>query len=217
MGAGLLGVVCAWALAGVAVNEDHGVYGETWEIVEPDLLEWIAERLARMEADGRIDAFNEQAAERAEARVRRPPAVRGILHAEESESWLYEPTIIVEEDIVNHEGVAFAHAGQEVNPLDTITLTRSYVFIDGDDEDQVRFGLERYRNREGLVSLILVNGEPLDLMERHQRRFFFDQEGVLTNRFGITAVPASIEQEGRLVRVRQYGRAEWRVIDGGMP
>ena len=51
--------------------------------------------------------------------------------------------------------------------------------------------------------LIMVKGAPLDAMTRHQRRFYFDQAGRLTAKFGITHVPAVVEQAGRAMRITE--------------
>jgi len=53
------------------------------------------------------------------------------------------------------------------------------------------------------AKLILVKGAPLDLMRARQRRFYFDQGGTLVKRFGIRAVPAIVEQQGRILLVRE--------------
>jgi conjugal transfer pilus assembly protein TraU len=42
-----------------------------------------------------------------------------------------------------------------------------------------------------------VRGAPLELMKARQRRFYFDQGGTLVKHFGIRAVPATVEQQGR--------------------
>ena len=53
------------------------------------------------------------------------------------------------------------------------------------------------------AKLILVKGAPLELMKARQRRFYFDQGGTLVKRFGIRAVPASVEQQGRVLVITE--------------
>jgi len=48
-----------------------------------------------------------------------------------------------------------------------------------------------------------VKGAPLELMKARQRRFYFDQGGKLTERFGIRSVPARVRQQGRLLEVSE--------------
>ncbi|WP_370371047.1 type-F conjugative transfer system protein TraW [Henriciella pelagia] len=204
-------VALAWAGSiAPGVADDFGTMGETFEIAEPDLLLWIQERLRAAEDSGDLDTMNEEFAARVERNVRRPAPVDFVEHAEETRSWYYDPTVTVPEDYADHNGVVFARAGEQVNPLETMTLRRGYVFIDGDDDDQVAWALERYREDDGNVSIILVRGAPLELMDEHQVRFFFDQTGFLVERLGVRAVPASFEQEGTRVRVTEHGPAQWR-------
>lgn len=53
------------------------------------------------------------------------------------------------------------------------------------------------------AKLILVKGAPLELMKARQRRFYFDQGGNLTEKFGIRAVPARVRQNGRMLEVSE--------------
>ena len=207
-----IGVLSLLMFSGTSsvVAEDYGTVGETFEIVEPDLLEWIAARLQIAEETGALEEMNREMAARTERSVRRPHPVMGIAAALETKSWLFDPTITVPEDIADHRSVVFANAGQQVNPFDTISLRNVYLFIDGDDERQVAWAINRHDELDGRARIILTNGAPLDLMTDHQVRFYFDQGGFITSRFAITAVPASMRQEGRLVRLIEHGPEEWR-------
>jgi conjugal transfer pilus assembly protein TraW len=78
-------------------------------------------------------------------------------------------------------------------------LRADLLFLDGDDPAQVAWALKQDRQ----AKLILVSGAPLELMKARQRRFYFDQGGKLTERFGISAVPARVRQQGRLLAVSE--------------
>ncbi len=79
-------------------------------------------------------------------------------------------------------------------------MTTPLVFIDGDDAAQIAWALKRFDTK---ARLIMVKGAPLEAMTRHQRRFYFDQAGRLTSKFGITYVPAVVEQAGRAMRITE--------------
>jgi len=51
--------------------------------------------------------------------------------------------------------------------------------------------------------LVLVNGDPLGLMREHGRRFYFDQDSVLVDRFGIRNVPAVIQRADPVMQVEE--------------
>jgi conjugal transfer pilus assembly protein TraW len=183
-----------------AAAKDFGQVGTVFSVIEPDLLRVIEAKLKAMQANGQIDAMNQRFKERAEAKVRRPDPVPGIELATRSHTWLYDPSIIIDHDIKDHKGNLIAAAGKRVNPLDYVKVPTPLVFIDGDDTAQVSWAIKRFDDK---AKLILVKGAPLDLMTKRQRRFYFDQAGTLTRKFGITHVPAIVVQAGSAMRVTE--------------
>jgi carboxypeptidase Taq len=51
--------------------------------------------------------------------------------------------------------------------------------------------------------IILVNGSPQDLMKANSIRFYFDQQGVLVQKFGIKQVPATVSQHGSKLLIKE--------------
>ena len=78
-------------------------------------------------------------------------------------------------------------------------LRSPLLFLDGDDPDQLAWALKQDAN----AKLILVRGAPLELMKARQRRFYFDQGGKLTTKFGIRSVPARVRLDGRVLEVSE--------------
>ena len=182
-------------------TRDYGQQGTLYPVVEADLLAAIRAKLMGMQASGEIDRANRALAARTEARVKRPPAVKGIVTATSSRSWTHDPTITVEQDLRDDKGRLVLARGTRVNPLDTVPLRQRLVFLDGDDEAQVAWAASRTTALD--AKLILVSGSPFALMKARQRRFFFDQSGTLTRKFAVRAVPAVVEQTGRVLRVSE--------------
>lgn len=127
--------------------------------------------------------------------------VQLISAAPAARSWRFDPTISVERDIADDKGRVIVAAGTRVNPLDTVLLRVPLVFLDGDDPEQLAWATRRYASTK--AKLILVRGAPLELMKARQRRFYFDQGGSLVKHFGIRAVPATVEQQGRLLIITE--------------
>ncbi|MCK9553905.1 type-F conjugative transfer system protein TraW [Aquamicrobium sp.] len=196
-------LVVALGVALPAAARDYGQYGEMFPVNEPDLLQTIERRLRTMEASGEIDAFNRDLADRTKHAARRPTPVAGISRARETRSWTYDPSITTDRDISDHKGKLIFAAGTRVNPLDTVPMRHSLVFLDGDDAEQVKWALESTTQTNAL--LVLTSGDVFDRMKSAQRRFYFDQGGSLTSRFGIRHVPAVVHQEGSLLRVVEVG------------
>lgn len=197
--------ICATALALIVAAQasarDYGQQGTVWPVIEPDLLQQIHARLQHLEATGQTARLNEELKRRTIARVNRPEPVAGITSASETRVWRFDPTITVERDIANDKGRVIIAAGTRVNPLDTVPLRQALVFLDGDDPAQLAWAAQRYGAAR--AKLILVRGAPLELMKARQRRFYFDQGGNLVKHFGIRAVPATVEQQGRVLVITE--------------
>ncbi len=197
--------ICATALAlivGVQASaRDYGQQGNVWPVIEPDLLQQIHARLQHLEVTGETARLNEELKRRTIARVNRPEPVAGIASASDRRIWRFDPTITVERDIADDKGRVIIAAGTRVNPLDTVPLRAPLVFLDGDDPAQLAWAVQRYGTAR--AKLILVRGAPLELMKARQRRFYFDQGGNLVKHFGIRAVPATIEQQGRVLVITE--------------
>lgn len=199
-------IVIALSVTAAATAKDYGQQGTLYPVIETDVLTVIQSRLEHMQSTGAIDRANRELARRTEARVRRPQRVAGIAAAVTSRSWTFDPTITVSEDIKDDRGRVVVARGTRVNPLDTIGLRQRLVFLDGDDPAQLAWALAGSTALD--AKLILIGGSPFEAMKRAQRRFFFDQGGTLTRKFGIEAVPATVEQSGRILKVREIALAE---------
>ena len=178
---------------------DYGQRGTVFPVIERDLLEQIHSRLTHMERSGETARLNEDLKRRTIARVGRPDPVAGIVRASEARRWHFDPTITLAADIRGAKGELIHAAGTRVNPLDSVGLRADLLFLDGDDPDQLTWALKQDAN----AKLILMKGAPLELMKAQQRRFYFDQGGKLTERFGIRSVPARVRQQGRLLEVSE--------------
>jgi conjugal transfer pilus assembly protein TraW len=199
--AALLSLVCVLtALGSPVAAKDYGQVGTVFPVIEPDLLRVIEAKLKAMQATGQVDAMNQRLTDRTRAKVNRPDPVTGIALTTRPRSWLFDPSIIIDHDIRDHKGQLIAAAGKRVNPLDYVVIKTPLVFIDGDDAAQVAWAMKRFDDK---AKLILIKGAPLELMTNRQRRFYFDQNGTLTRKFGITAVPAVVEQSGHVMRVSE--------------
>lgn len=195
----LLAVLLVTAMPTGAGARDYGQRGAVFPLIERDLLEQIHARLKAMEASGETARLNEELKRRTIARVNRPDPVAGLVHASAHRRWTFDPTITLAADIRGARGELIHGAGTLVNPLDSVQLRSPLLFLDGDDPAQLAWALSEDRN----AKLILVKGAPLELMKARQRRFYFDQGGKLTAKFGVRAVPAMVRQQGRLLEVSE--------------
>ena len=198
-------VIAAVWLAGVldaaypVTAKDLGVWGEVWPIEEPYLLMQVDTFLDTLENSGELARLNGEARARARARLEAPPPVPGIVPASAPRTWLYDPAIVVRDDWVTPDGAVIAAAGTRIEPLRHRPLTRELLFIDGRRAVEVEWAL----GRAAPTMIVLLAGRPLDLIRAHKRAFYFDQDGALAERFGLTATPVRIRQEGLKLRIAE--------------
>jgi conjugal transfer pilus assembly protein TraW len=184
-----------------AEAKDFGIMGEVYEIKEQSLLEYIKQKLNLLKASGELELKQNEMKEKVRNYVNRPYKVKGIVTTAEPREYYYDPTYTVANDIKDQDGRVFIEAGRKVNPLETMPLSYRMLFIDGDDEEQVRWGIEQAKKDK--VKIILINGAIIDLMKENKVRFYFDQQGVLSKKFGIKQVPASVEQKDLQLLIKE--------------
>lgn len=182
---------------------DHGQFGEAWPVTEPDLLLQIQARLQAMEASGELARQNERFRQRVESRVMDPAPLPGIGRANENRTWLFDPAMTLAADMRDDKGSLIAAAGTRVNPLDHIAFEQKLIFVDGRDEDQLVWAKEQATGPRDKI--VFTGGSPFRSMRAHQMRFYFDQGGALTSKFGISSTPALVEREGDALRVSEFG------------
>lgn len=191
----------AVAIGAKVEAHDFGQMGETFPIIEQDLLATIEARLKNLESSGKLAALQVQMRDQAISSVRRPKPVSGISAATQKRTWLFDPSTIVENDITDEKGNVIALRGQRINPMAFAKLSQELVFVDGRDKAQVDWAVTRWSSAQ--AKIIFVDGSPFDLMKPYQRRFYFDQGGQLTGRFGIRHTPAIVASAGEMLSVRE--------------
>lgn len=199
----LLAVTAATAMAisGVARSEALGKIGPTYPIAEQNLLEHITAKLKEKERSGELAKLQQQARARATATVTNPPAVPGLKAAETARTFYFDPSVQLPQNVLDERGRVLFAAGTVKNPLDVISMSKHLLFFDGRDARQVKRARELIDLYRGRVKPILVGGSYLNLMKSWQIPVYYDQQGLLVRKLGITAVPAIVSQEGKRLRV----------------
>lgn len=188
------------------IAKDFGTHGIVKEIEEKDPIVLIQQKLKGMEERGELDQHYKELQKKAKAGIERPKPVEGLTKTQKTRLFTYDPTYVVKEDIKDHTGRIIHAKGKRINPLETVSLSQSLLFFDGDDPEQKAFAQEKLKS--GPLKLILVKGAPLALSEDWKIPVYFDQGGFLTKKFGIRQVPARVTQEGRHLRVEELSMEE---------
>lgn len=177
--------------------QDLGVFGETFEIAEEDLLQHMMGKLKKMEQRGDLKIAQKKVQEEIRQNIAHPSAVQGITETKKEREFKFDPTITVIQDLADHNGNIFARAGEQFNPLDRVKMS-PMLFINGDNEKQITWALKKISEkkifRHDFAKIVLVKGSPFDLQEKLDRQIYFDQRGLLTKKLGIEHVPAIVFQ-----------------------
>ena len=171
-----------------------GVYGTVFPIAEPDLLQYFHAKLLEMKADGQMAKMQQQMTKNVIAHVLRPPAVEGVRTAVEANTVYYDPTFVVTRDIAAPSGQVIVKAGTSVNPLSFEKMTEVLLFINADDSAQVDWA-KAEQQQFAMTKVILVQGNIKDAAGK-LGRIYFDQDGVLCKKLGISSVPTLVRQTG---------------------
>ena len=168
--------------------------GKTFEIKEESFLEMIQRRLRVAEKSGLLAQMQKDVQEKIKKRVIHPLPVRGIQRTQEERRYLFDPSLVVDKDIVDHTGAIIHKKGSKANPLKILSWGCPLLLIDGDDPEQVTWSLSQ--GKKSGVKIVLVKGSPILLFRQYGKRFYFDQGGSIIKKFGIRQVPARITQKG---------------------
>jgi conjugal transfer pilus assembly protein TraW len=179
--------------------KDYGVVGNTFEILEEDLLEVIETKLKTLAQDGNLQSHQSKIAAGVKETIKRPKPVEGIQHTTKARAFTYDPSITVPYYLKDHQGKVFYAKGTKVNPLDYQSLTKPLLFIDGDDQPQVEWAMSQHP----AAQIILTKGSPFELMENLDRPVYFDQEGALTKKLGIFQIPTRVTQQEKHLLIEE--------------
>jgi conjugal transfer pilus assembly protein TraW len=193
----LLASACAppvWA-------ENLGKIGPIYPIAERNLLDHIMSRLREKERSGELLKYEQLAKERARQSINNPKPVAGLRSVFVARTYYFDPTFVLDRNVVDERGNVLFPAGTRKNPLEVVGLSKHLLFFDARDARQITRARELIEVYQGRVKPILVGGSYIDLMKAWKLPVFYDQEGVLVRKLGITAVPAIVSQEGQRLRI----------------
>lgn len=182
-------------------SQDFGVEGATFPIQETDALTLIENRLHQAQENGEIDAMNQLFAKNAIKSANRPKPVNGLINAQVYRTFLVDMSKTMTQTIYDHEGNVVVEAGTVINPLKIRTVRQHLVFIDGDNEEQVKYAIAY--SKEHPTKMIMTKGAVFKVGIKHNVRFYFDQSGENVRNFNITALPSVVYQDGLAMRVEE--------------
>ncbi|MFJ5375145.1 type-F conjugative transfer system protein TraW [Pectobacterium versatile] len=181
---------------------DFGTYGHLYQPAEQDMLVFIENRLKAMEQTGELDRLKDEAIERVKRNAVRPAPVSGLTPATTYRTFNFDPSMIVANDITDMKGNVIARKGDKVNPLDKVPYSTTLYFIDGDNKEHIAWVKKQIAEKVNF-KVILVNGNIKDTSDALDEQIYFDQSGVLTEKFGFKSIPVKVSRDGSFLKVEE--------------
>lgn len=170
------------------------VLGALFQIKEMDIQDVLMNRAQKIN----MKQAEQEVQERIKKSIKTPSPAFQSSRCRQYKTWVFDPTAVLEQDIVDHKGHVLKKKGATYNPLSQRQISTQMIFIEGDDKDQVVWALKQPR-----CKIVLVNGSPIDLEEKYQVPIYFDQRGFLCRKFGISAFPARVFQQNDVLRCEE--------------
>lgn len=200
-------VCCGTCAVALAALKDKQTIGPTYEILEPSIYTEFQALLEQKKASGELARIEKEGRARAENSIRNPSPVPGVRIARTRRSWTYDPSVVATSDVRDQNGNVVVPRGTSVSPLDQVSW-KPMIFFDQRDADQVRYAQRLLKEWNGRGKPVLVGGSWIELTKQWGQQVYFDQQGTLVKRFGITAVPATVVQAGRVLQISEIPAGE---------
>jgi len=198
----LIALLGLHSVYGLTLAANIGVYGELFPVQEADIRHVILSRLQQMEQTGELKRHQEDVQRRVSQHILRPTPL-ALSTTRTPHSFLVNPETTVNQDIWAPNGIQIARRGTVLNPFAYITFSKTLLFFNGDDTQQVAWVQAHYQDYSH-VKFILTGGDIRDAANRFGR-IYFDIDGRLSARLQIKHVPSVVSQAGRQWRIQEIG------------
>ena len=178
--------------------KDFGIQGQTFPIEEQNLKNVLQAKAELLSQEG-VEKHARRLGEKIQEKGGLFKKVSWIKEATHYSSFFYDPSIFLEEDILDAEGKILFAKGRKINPLDHVTLDSGLLFFDGENPKHIKWA----ESQEGEFKWILTNGNPLKLQEEKERSVFFDQGEFYSKKFQIKRIPCRITQAEKVLLVEE--------------
>lgn len=185
-----------------ANSRDLGKRGVDFEVAEKSMLSLIEDRLRTLNNAHEMEGLKADFIKRVKKHVNRPNALN-LPKTLITKSHPFYPVVNVERDIFDTEGHVIARKGASINALKNMPAYFPYwVFINGDDKNQVAWAKVQITKHFN-TKIILTGGAIKTVSNQVGARIYFDQEGRITQKLGITQVPAIVKRKGNALLITE--------------
>ena len=185
----LIAASLSLVFSGNVFSKNLGAIGELWPVKEKNMITYLEEKAKEKDIDELKNTMRKNAkkAMNEPEALNLPLAVKTI-HKE------YVPMAIAEQDVVDAYGRVIIARGTSVNVLANMPyFMTKLLFIDGREKNHykwVKINLKSYP----AAKVILTAGKVSDCESQLNRACYFDQQAKITQKLGITHVPAFVQK-----------------------
>lgn len=179
--------------------KDLGEFGITYPIAERDALEEIQEKVKKVDWSR---FFNKEKISNLVRRYK-PRSLPQLPVAREDKVFTVDLTFRLEFDIPDGKGGILYPEGYTFNPLDYVVLPNTLVFINGADEEQLKWFRDSEYYKDPKVMLLITDGSYYKVSQKLHRAVFYADRTII-ERLKINAQPSVLRQKGRVMEVREY-------------
>ncbi|NHR07809.1 conjugal transfer protein [Chromobacterium haemolyticum] len=191
----------------LSAAEDLGKQAPTFA-PEKDAREQIKEEIRKKEKSGQLAKFWQDYRAKTIDSIKHP-APLGIKTSYGKRQELRELRFTVPSDYRDIKGKVIVRKGAVIEPLKITPLKTGLIFIDGRDQKQVNYAINKGRSQP--LKIVLTAGSPFDLRVKYQGYswptgqnipFYFDQRKAIINSFkmlygiNLNSVPVILSQKG---------------------
>lgn len=180
-----------------AKTTNLGTVGETYPVVEPDVVAELQQDAATQNKAGNITQRLNQMKEFQPANIHKLP------HAADDRTFLVSMDYTTLQDVVDAEGNILYPKGFTFNPLDHMSFPGGLVIIDGTDPSQIKWFQNTPYADNYQARLLLTDGYAYELARQLKRSVFYLTTDI-AGRLKLTAVPAVVVQKGRNLQINEF-------------
>ena len=184
-----------------------GVVGAIFPIKEKSFLQLIHERLKAFDSQGTLNQLNQKWVNRVALHANRPPPLN-ISRTNEHRKHYYHPELVLVDDIKDHKGRVLYSKGTRINALERLpSYQPCWLFFNADDEAQMLWA-KNSKERCTNPKYILTRGAIKDAERVLDSAVYFDQEGRITQKLHIGAVPSQVMRSGNQLVIDEFAIKE---------
>jgi len=179
-------------LAIIEANSHYEIFkpiGPIYPIAEPNMLDYIYKKIEETDWEQQITAATNKLIDKQASNVDLPLS-------DISYRYLVNGTVTINEDI-KVDGESVVEPGQQVNPLEHMSLSKSYAIVDVSSKTQL--DIVRYWKRSHINVKVITTELPA-YIDKHELEGEFGEihqlDPLLAKRFGLERIPSIVYQKG---------------------